>query len=73
MKDKISELLYNELDYIYCDNCKFFSISEEESNEKYGYWGCEDCYRKYMGWKISKKFSDKLAEKIMNIIKKGNE
>lgn len=71
MKDKISELLYNELDYIYCDNCKFCSVSEEESNEKYGYWGCEDCHRKYMGWEISKKFSDKLAEKILKIIEKG--
>lgn len=71
MKDKISELLYNELDYIYCDNCKFYFVSEEESNEKYGYYGCKDCRRKCMGWEISKKSSDKLAEKIMNIIKEG--
>lgn len=71
MKDKISELLYNEFDYIYCDNCKFYFISEEESNEKYGYYGCKDCRRKCMGWEISKKSSDKLAEKIMNIIKEG--
>lgn len=71
MKDKISELLYNELDYIYCDNCKFYFISEESSNEKYGHYGCENCYRKCMGWEINKNFSDKLAEKILKIVEKG--
>lgn len=35
MKDKISELLYNELDYIYCCNCKFCFISEEDKENIY--------------------------------------
>ena len=53
------------MSHIYCDNCRFNTeISEEESNEKYGYWGCEDCYRKYMGWEISRAACDNLARKI---------
>lgn len=70
MKDKISELLYNEL-YTYCNNCQFGSLSEEESNEKYGYYPCYDCYRKNINWEISKEYSERLAEKIINIIKEG--
>lgn len=62
MKDKISELLHNEL-CIFCNNCEFGFISEDESIEKYGYYGCENCHRYDMRWEISKEYSDKLAEK----------
>ena len=65
MQQQISNLLYDQLDHIYCDNCRFATeIPEEESNDKYGYWGCEDCYRKYIGWEISKSACDSLARKI---------
>ena len=70
-QQQISDLLYKEIGYMYCDNCRFNSeISEEESNEEYGYWGCEDCHRKYNGWGISKAKCDSLARKIGEI---GNE
>lgn len=53
---------------MYCDNCRFNSeISEDESNEKFGYWGCEDCHRKYNGWGISKSVASNLAKEIMKI------
>lgn len=64
----IANLIYNNLDYMYCDNCRFNSeISEEESNEKFGYWGCEDCHRKYNGWGISKSNAEYLAKEIAKI------
>ena len=65
IQQQISDLLYDQLDHIYCDNCRFATeISEEESNDKYGYWGCEDCYRKYIGWEVSRAACDSLARKI---------
>jgi hypothetical protein len=67
-QQQISNIIYNRLGYMYCDNCRFGSeISEEEANEKYGYWGCEDCHRKYNGWGISKDVCDGLARKIGEI------
>ena len=39
-QQKISDLLYENLGYMYCDNCRFGSeISKEESEELYGCWG----------------------------------
>lgn len=71
-EQEISDLLYKSLDYMYCDNCRFnFEISEEESEKEYGYWGCEDCHRKYNGWKISRNTCDILAKKISKIIKES--
>ena len=67
-KQAIADIIYNNLGYMYCDNCRFGSeISEEESNENFGYWGCEDCHRKYNGWGISKSVSNSLAKGIMKI------
>jgi hypothetical protein len=64
----IANLIYNDLDYMYCDNCRFNSeISEEESNKKFGYWGCEDCNRKCNGWGISKSNAEYLAKEITKI------
>ena len=68
MQQQISNLLYDQLGHIYCDNCRFNTeISKEESNKKYGYWGCNDCYRKYMEWEISRTECDSLARKISEI------
>ena len=64
-QQQISDILYDKLDYMYCDNCRFNSeISEEEALESYGYWGCEDCNRKYNGWGISRSECDRLARII---------
>lgn len=67
----IANLIYDDLNYMYCDNCRFsVEISEEESIERFGYWGCEDCHRKYNGWGISKSNAEYLAKKISEIINK---
>lgn len=55
-KNKLVEIIYNELDYIYCDNCRF---SLELEN------GCDDCHRKMMHWEISLNASNILADKIL--------
>lgn len=64
----VSNIIYSNLGYMYCDNCRFNSeISEKESDEKFGYWICEDCHRKYNGWGISRVECDKLARIIGEI------
>ena len=72
MEDKeqtIANLIYENLGYMYCDNCRFNSeISEEESIRKFGYWGCEDCHRKYNGWGISKTEAEHLAREIIKML-----
>lgn len=68
MKQAIANIIYENLGYMYCDNCRFCSeISEEESIQKFGYWGCNNCYRKYNGWGISKAKAEYLAEAIMKV------
>lgn len=59
---KISDLLYKEIGYMYCDNCRFNSeIREEDSDE----WKCDDCHRKCNGWGISRAESNRIARKIV--------
>lgn len=67
-EQKIAELIYNDLDYMYCDNCRFgFEISEEDCTDESGIsYGCEDCHRKYNGWGISKAASENLVRKIFD-------
>ena len=55
-KDKIIELLFNCLGYIYCHNCRF-----EDADD------CDDCHRKSMGWQISKNCCEKIADKILEM------
>ena len=56
-KEVISDLLYEELDYIYCHNCRY---RDEEG------W-CDNCYRKYMDWAIARHTCDELAAEIINL------
>lgn len=59
---KIADLLYKEIDYMYCNNCRFDSeIREKDSDE----WNCDECHRKYNGWGISRAESNRIARKIM--------
>lgn len=70
----IANLIYDDLNYMYCDNCRFsVEISEDESMRRFGYWGCEDCHRKYNGWGISKSNAEYLAKKISEIINKEDK
>lgn len=65
IKKQIIELIYNTLDYMYCDNCRFGSEIDSDTVPESG---CEDCYRKYNGWGISKKESTELTENIIKIL-----
>lgn len=53
-KEKISNLLFENLDYVYCENCRGGQ--------------CEDCNRKQIGWEISKGKADEVAEEILKLI-----
>lgn len=62
-QDDIVKIIYNTLNYMYCDNCRFDSeIQEGDSDE----WCCDDCHRKYNGWGISMNESNKIAKEILN-------
>lgn len=63
--EMISDIIYDYVNYMYCDNCRFGHELAEESES-----ACEDCHRKYNGWGISRITSDSIAEKIC---KKMNE
>lgn len=64
-EQKIAEIIYETLDYMYCDNCRFNSeISEKDCDESGNIYGCEDCHRKYNGWGISMAASEDLVRKI---------
>lgn len=68
MQQQISNLLYKEIGYAYCDNCRFnIELDEDEFEKENGYWGCDDCHRKYNGWGISRAECDNLARKIGEI------
>lgn len=59
--DKIAQIIYDNLSYMYCDNCRYNSEIEDE-------YGCEDCHRKYNGWGISMATAKGIAEEIKNEI-----
>ena len=67
-KNAIATMIYESLDYMYCDNCRFGS-EIKESDCKKGMYGCDDCHRKYNGWGISKKEANRLAKQIMELEK----
>lgn len=69
IEKEISSLIFDNLDHIYCDNCKFSGLKEDESKEKYDYWGCDDCHRKMMGWELSKSEADRMAKSILVLLK----
>ena len=71
MKSKISKILFEELDYIYCDNCRFANEEYDYTQEGYTSSPCEDCYRKMMKWEISEQFAFKITNKILNAIKEN--
>lgn len=65
MKDAqndIANIIYNALDHMYCDNCRFSSeIKESDSDE----WSCDECHRKYNGWGVSMQESNRIAKEIL--------
>ena len=58
-KDKIVNIIYDYLYYMYCDNCRYDSeITDDE-------YHCEECYRKMNRWGISKDTCERIADKIL--------
>lgn len=59
MKEKIANILIDELCYCYCDNCEYGDW------DKYQDHMCENCYRKYISWKLSSNTAAEIAERIL--------
>ena len=59
MKEKIINILINELYYCDCDNCEYNNWDKYQDNE------CDFCYRKYQNWKLSTDTAAKIAEQII--------
>lgn len=57
-KRRISDLIYENLDYMYCDNCRYFIEMDDDLP-------CEDCHRKYNGWAVSRAEADRISELIL--------
>ena len=55
LKEKIAQILVDELDYAYCDNC--------------GTVDCDECHRKYQQWSLSFDTALDLADKILEMQK----
>lgn len=66
LEEKISDYLFDNLDYIYCQNCRY----NNEEDDLYHF--CENCHRKAMNWEISKSECDCLARKILKIINESD-
>lgn len=66
MIDKIARIIYDWLPDVYCDDCRYNS---EIQDDGYGNNPCEDCYRKYMGWAISKGRAQIIANDILKVVR----
>jgi hypothetical protein len=66
MDKQISKIIYEELSYIYCDNCRHVYAYKNEEIDP-----CEECHRKYMQWEISESFCNAIAERITASINNG--
>lgn len=63
-EDDVAKIIYDNLNYMYCDNCRCNSEIEKDSYE----YGCDDCHRKYNGWGISMQTSKRIAKEILENI-----
>lgn len=60
MKLKIIEILLDEFNDVYCYNCR--------GNDDFDFVGCEDCHRKSIGWSLSERSAEDIADRIINTI-----
>ena len=61
-KEQAIKTLIEELDYCYCDNCKFSDYDTYKDNY------CKRCYKKDQNWALS----EEAAKEIVNKIYEGN-
>lgn len=59
-EQKIADLIYDYIDYMYCDNCRY-------NYEQDGDDACEDCHRKNNGWGISMSAARSLSKEIAKL------
>ena len=52
---KIADTVYKELNYMYCDNCRYNSEIKNTAN-------CDDCHRKYNGWAVSRQIAERIEK-----------
>ena len=60
-KEKIIQILINDLKYCYCDNCKY------DDYEIYGDSFCDECHRKYSNWALSSITAERIADEIIQL------
>lgn len=65
----VKEKIQLHLSNIYCDDCKFNDGEEAYWKSKLGYYGCDGCVRKSMGWEPS----DSCIQEIIKIVKVAEE
>ena len=58
---KIADIIYDELFYMYCDNCRY----QIDSNDEDGTDHCENCHRKYNGWGVSKETAEAIEKRCL--------
>lgn len=66
-KQIVADTIYNYIDYMYCDTCRFHTEIDCSTPESL-YNPCEDCHRKYNGWAIAKHTAEDLADRIIKAI-----
>ena len=63
---EISDLIYEALNHMYCDNCRY--DSELNSDDvPYAEDRCDNCRRKETGWAVSRAAADSLANRIIEL------
>ena len=60
--EKIAEIIYEELSYMYCDNCRYATEIAEDPDRIFS--PCDECYRKYNSWGISMSEAKRIANMI---------
>lgn len=58
-KEKIIQILTDNINHCYCDNCKY------DDYETYGDDFCDGCYRKYSNWALSSLAAEKIVDEIV--------
>lgn len=56
-KEKIIQILTDNLSHCYCDNCKYGDYDTDDF--------CEECHRKYSNWALSLLAAEKIVDEII--------
>lgn len=60
--EKIAEIIYDELPYMYCDNCRYATEIIEDPDRIFS--PCDECNRKCNSWGISMNEAKRIAHMI---------